>query len=342
MSTLDTFKVEVIDTCPLCESRDLRILHESMGDRLYGVPGEWTYNKCGNCALIFLNPRPTEEDIGAAYSTYPTHDPSRLPASLPRRLRSYIRDGYLARRFGYEEDVSMYKRVAGWLIYLHPGQREYASGGIMYLPANRRGRILDVGAGAGELLSNLRKLGWDVECVDPDTRAAESAKRNRGISIRTGTLMEQEYPSDNFDAITMSHVIEHVHDPVGLLAECRRILKPGGMLVVATPNAESVGLRYFGRDWRVLEPPRHLVLFSRDTLERAVCNAGLSPVQTKTTVRGADGVFIESRQLQTKDHTRDSVPKRDKLKAHIYQYTQSAIIRRQLGAGEELLMVANK
>ena len=75
------------------------------------------------------------------------------------------------------------------------------------------------------------------------------------------------YPADSFDAVIMSHVIEHVPQPRELLAECARLLKLGGRLVMLTPNAESFGLDYYGRCWRGLEPPRHLQIFSQPALE---------------------------------------------------------------------------
>lgn len=232
-------------------------MYVGLKDRLFGVPGEWSYEECRRCGLVFLDPRPTKQDIGEAYTaSYPTHHSAKLRDNLLRRFRSYVRGGYLAHRFGYLEGVGPLQRLAGRLIYLHPGQRESMNGSIMYLPAEKRGRVLDVGSGAGRTLSELRRLGWQVEGVDLDARAVEAAMRDYGLaSVRVGTLHSLAHSPDSFDAVVMSHVIEHIHAPVELLKECRRILKPGGMLVVATPNAEGLGRRWFGKDWRVLEPP---------------------------------------------------------------------------------------
>ncbi len=125
------------------------------------MPGEWTYKRCLRCTLVFLDPRPTREDVGKAYAVYPTHTSVELPDSLPRRLRSYVRGGYLANKFGYGEGADRLQRLAGWLVHLHPGQREYMNRSIMYLPASCRGRVLDVGSGAGGVLEELRRLGWE-------------------------------------------------------------------------------------------------------------------------------------------------------------------------------------
>lgn len=339
------FATEDVDSCPLCGHQGKKLLYEGLGDRLLGVPGSWTYKRCSCCTLIFLDPRPNEKDIGKAYASYPTHSPAPLPPTLLRRLRSYARRGYLADRFGYEDGVGGLQKLAGWLFYLHPGQREYVNGSIMYLPARHRGRVLDVGAGAGEVLSELRRLGWEVEGVDPDAEAAQSTLRNHGLKLRTGTLEEQSYPSDRFDAVVTSHVIEHVHDPVGFLRECRRVLRPGGMLVLATPNAESLGYGFFGADWRVLEPPRHLTIFSRRTLSLLAAEAGFSDARIRTTVRGADGIYMESKKLRTAGAStvgENTISGKEKMLGQVFLYGEWAIAKIRPRAGEELLMVAAK
>jgi 2-polyprenyl-3-methyl-5-hydroxy-6-metoxy-1,4-benzoquinol methylase len=339
---------EDVRACPLCGSADKEVLFTGLRDRFFGVPGEWTYKRCRRCTLVFLDPRPTREDIGKAYAVYSTHALVALPDNLPRRLRSYVRGGYLTNKFGYGTGVDRLQRLAGWLAYLHPGQREYMNGSIMYLPASHRGRVLDVGCGAGEALDELRRLGWEVEGVDPDPEAVANAVRNRGLKVRVGTLKDQGYPPDHFDAVVLSHTIEHVHDPVSLLKECRHVLRPGSLLVVATPNTESMGSGYFGPDWRVLEPPRHLTLFSRKTLSQAARAAGLSLLELRTTVRGANGVFTESRELRAVRTASESLirqkpaPVLERLKGHAYQYVVSTALWAIPDAGEELLMVATK
>lgn len=339
------FTLEDVDKCLLCGHRGKEVLYEGLGDHLLGVPGSWTYERCLRCTLVFLDPRPTEEDIGKAYASYPTHSPASLPPTLLRRLRSYAKRGYLANRFGYLEGVGGLQTLLGWLFYLHPGQREYANGSIMYLPVRRRGRVLDVGAGAGEVLSELRSLGWEVEGVDPDAEAAQSALRNHGLKLRTGTLEAQGYPADHFDAVVTSHVIEHVHDPVGLLRECRRVLRPGGMLVLATPNAESLGHEVFRAHWRVLEPPRHLTIFSRQTLSRLATEAGFSGARIRTTVRGADGIYMESSKLRAAGAStveESSIFSKEKMLGQVFLYGEWAVTKLRPWAGEELLMVAAK
>lgn len=93
-----------------------------------------------------------------------------------------------------------------------------------------------------------RCVNWDeVMGVEPDQEAVRIAREQFRLEIFQGTLEEARFPDDNFDAITLNHVIEHVTDPISLLTECRRILKPVGKLVVVTPNIWSPGARLFGK-----------------------------------------------------------------------------------------------
>src|SRR5208283_4697550 len=113
------------------------------------------------------------------------------------------------------------------------------------------------GCGDGRFLALMRDAGWDVYGIEPDPVAAKVAQRELGTSVTVGALEDAGFPDEAFDAVTLSHVIEHVHDPVALLAECRRVLKPDGSVVIVTPNIRSLGHQKFQSLWRGLEPPRH-------------------------------------------------------------------------------------
>lgn len=351
-SSLSRIRTEVVFQCPLCRSEDKETLYGNLKDYLHGTPGEWTYKRCRNCGLIFLDPRPVQEDIDKAYDcpTYGTHQHDR-PRSALRRLRAYLGKGYLANKYGYDEGVGRFQRMAGWLIYLHPGQREVLNCSIMYLPVERRGRVLDVGCGSGDILNELRRLRWRVEGVDPDPQAVRLAARNYGLDVEVGTVETRDYPPDHFDAVIASHVIEHVYDPVSFLKECWRVLRPGGILVIATPNADSLGHLLFGPDWRVLEPPRHLTVFSSGTLSRAASQAGITSPELRSHARGANGIFYLSRRLRAASSLPEEgrtpvstapISGLEQLGGQVYQYVVSIALRVRPEAGEELLMVAVK
>jgi 2-polyprenyl-3-methyl-5-hydroxy-6-metoxy-1,4-benzoquinol methylase len=166
----------------------------------------------------------------------------------------------------------------------------------MFLPALACGQLLDIGCGNGSFLAGMRERGWEVQGLEPDSEAADLARKRHGLKVITGTLEETSLSVSSVDAITLNHVIEHVPDPVGLLSECRRILKPGGKLVVATPNVESLAHRMSGVRWQHLDPPRHLCLFSSRALTACVEKAGLQPesLHTRVPFRSWASLFLEN------------------------------------------------
>jgi len=109
-------------------------------------------------------------------------------------------------------------------------------------------RLLDVGCSSGALLMTARALGLAAEGVEPSAEAAATARR-AGLKVFTGFLAAARFPDAAFDAVILMEVIEHLRDPRAILAECRRILKPGGILLVTTPNAASWTASVMGARW---------------------------------------------------------------------------------------------
>lgn len=241
--------------CYLCGAQGV-LLYDSLEDVLFGSPGTWNFRRCSNseCGLVWLDPMPVEEEIGKAYLTYYTHDD-----------RPCTRSGLIAgfRRFG-----------SALFSLLDPVKRQRKRLALMFLDDLKPGRLLDVGCGNGARLAQFRALGWDVYGQDVDPAATAYAREMFGLDVRLGRLEDTAFEHGFFDCVTLNHVIEHVHDPVGMLRECRGLLKPGGLLVVVTPNANSFASKYFGRFWRGLEPPRHIHLFSPGTLGAVAVKAG--------------------------------------------------------------------
>lgn len=122
----------------------------------------------------------------------------------------------------------------------------------------------------------------------------------KGLNVRLGGLAEQHYGDGTFDAIVMSHVLEHVHDPVQLLKECHRVLKKGGKLILITPNTYSFGHRIFKENWRGLEPPRHLNLFNSQSANKLLKLACFNMIEITSTIRDAGGMLIASAAIKNK------------------------------------------
>ena len=94
-----------------------------------------------------------------------------------------------------------------------------------------------------------------------------------------GSLADLPFGEARYQHVTLSHVVEHVHEPLKLLRQCLALLVPGGRLWLETPNLRSFGHEVFGSAWRGLEPPRHLVLFDRHTMTAALAGAGFSGIE---------------------------------------------------------------
>lgn len=266
--------LEEVRACPVCGGRERATLHEGLQDHAFGVaPGRWTLKACAGCGCAYLDPRPTADTVGLAYARYYTHQ-SRDSTSLRRRFA----DAYLNARFGtaYPGAIPggqyvalLFPRKRAYLDVYYGRHLERAGGG------NRR--LLDVGCGNGEFLRFAALLGWQAEGVDVDP-AAVAAAREGGFTVTQANLDQLPFPPASFRHVTLSHVIEHVHDPLKLLRQCLALLEPGGRLWLQTPNLDSVGHDVFGPSWRGLEPPRHLVLFGRRSLESSLAAAGFADV----------------------------------------------------------------
>jgi len=134
-------------------------------------------------------------------------------------------------------------------------------------------KILDVGCGRGVLLSSLADRGFDIHGFEISHEAAAGADERAAIRV-AGDLKQAAYPDNYFDQVILWHVLEHLSDPRGTLEEIRRILSPGGRVVVAVPNYGSIQARWAGPAWFHLDPPRHLFHFPVSALRRLLDETG--------------------------------------------------------------------
>jgi SAM-dependent methyltransferase len=134
----------------------------------------------------------------------------------------------------------------------------------------------------------MQQAGWEVLGIEPDGAAA-AALRQLGIPCvqATGEDVDLAGLEQRYDAVTLSHVLEHCHDPDRVLDACWGMLKPRGLLWLQVPNVASLGARAFGNSWWGLDPPRHLVLPSARGLERALRKAGFDDLRRSSSGMGA-------------------------------------------------------
>lgn len=138
-----------------------------------------------------------------------------------------------------------------------------------------RGKLLDIGCSTGSFIFTAKKRGWDasgVEIIMDHISAAQS----RGLTVLPGPVENLSLPADTFSAITLWQVLEHIPNPISLLKEIFRILKPGGILALTTPNIRSIGWRILHEKWPAIEPENHFHLFSGLSLTTVTRNTGFS------------------------------------------------------------------
>ncbi len=198
------------------------------------------YEQCAVCGLVFLNPQP---------------DPKEL-------LRYYGRDYYGGggQKFGRGIEAL---RLFFALSRVYRLKR--------YLP--RVGRALDIGCGQGAFLRLLRREGWEVQGTELAEEPACRA-RQAGIPVLLGEIQEGQFGEGSLDLVTLWHVIEHLRDPAGMLQRISLMVGRKGLVALSTPNVVSTQARVFRERWFHLDPPRHLYLFSPETLDRLMAQAG--------------------------------------------------------------------
>jgi 2-polyprenyl-3-methyl-5-hydroxy-6-metoxy-1,4-benzoquinol methylase len=281
------------------------------------------------CGLAWLDPVPVPEEVPRLYASYYTHRTSgeaggRTPRDLLygvyRALHSVV-----AQIVGLAEEMRLMQQAG--------------------LGDMQPGRLLDVGCGDGGFLDHMRRKGWTAEGSEVDASAAGIARR-RGLTVHLGDLTALDLPSSVYDAITLRHVLEHLPDPRPVFETARRLLRPGGRLVVVTPNIQSLGHQRFGRAWRGLEPPRHFCLYHPDLLRRLAERAGYIVRTCVSSAAHADVILGASLTLQAAagkpvpDPPPVSILRT--VRAVMLQCREHRRIRKGEPCGEECFLVAEK
>lgn len=313
--------LEVLGACPVCEGTSRHILYDGLTDDAFKcAPGKWALWRCDTCTNAYLDPRPNLDSIGMAYSTYYTHadnggrDDYQRFGRL-RKLRRLISNSYTNQRYGTSYQPA--NSWVGWLLHLLPSFRQALDVPHRWLPKPAAGdRLLDVGCGNGAFLALASEAGWEAHGVDPDPQAIRHANMHER-NVRLGGIEAYADMAGTFRAITLSHSIEHVHDPVKVLRMAYELLRPGGFLYVDTPNIDSRGRARFGRHWRGIETPRHLVIFSLPGLQSVLAQTGfcVETVFRRTSV--VPGMFWASHLISVGHAPYDEPTNTVRLKARM-------------------------
>ena len=272
----DEQDLEAVPHCPACQSADRTLRHDDLEDITFGnVAGRFSMMECTACGAGYLDPRPRPEVIGAAYRRYYTHDAGtgnhEGRTGLADRIRHMLANDYRAVRYGARTGARL--PLGAQLLNRLPRHRSVMDAYYRYLP-REHGRLLDFGCGNGAFLKLARdEIGWDVAGVDFDPNAVRAASLD-GLDVRQGGPEALADWTSHFDVITLSHVLEHVHHPRALMEGVFAALKPGGMVFAETPNITAQCHAVFGRHWRGLEAPRHLMIPSWRAMEQLLTAPG--------------------------------------------------------------------
>jgi len=211
-------------------------------ETVYMLPGDkyGRHVKCKNCHLIYVNPIEKASKINENYSQRKSIDASIVRESRLRATRAQV--GLIKK---YKHGTS----------------------------------LLDIGCGEGFFLFNAAKVGYTVKGIELSQDAAAYAKNEFCLDVKAGHFEESQFPENCFDVVTMWQVLEHVPYPLTILREVHRILKPGGLLAVSTPDVGGIPAKIFRRRWWNIRR-LHINQFTTKTLMDILKNAGFKNVSS--------------------------------------------------------------
>lgn len=216
------------------------------------APREWPLQRCRKCDLIFLNPRPTEVASSVYYE-----NSGYLPFSSAARSKSVLAQIYLLlRTYNLAWKRKLIERLT---------RRDKSS----------TKRLLDIGCGTGEFLSEMRNAGWEVAGLERNFEAARYARDRLGLNVISGTVEELAAIAERFDVIILWHVLEHLYHPRETMQHVARLLQDNGIAFIAVPNIGGVDAKIYGKYWVALDAPRHVQHFTLLTLQSMAATAGL-------------------------------------------------------------------
>lgn len=240
--------------CPIC---NLTARFDfSSRDLMFELYERYDYFSCTECESVFQYPMPTLEQINSFYP----EDYSIFDKKSHNRNMSELKKAMLWRNAGYFHLKPTRKNK----IFSALRSPFYKTDSPFYI---ENGSLLDVGCGNGRYLATMRMLGWNVQGVELSDNGLKVCQE-AGLPVHHGDLISAGFTDNSFDVITARHVIEHISEPHPFMSELARILKPGGRLIIETPNSDAIGRAILGANWFANEVPRHLILFSAKSLVR--------------------------------------------------------------------------
>ncbi len=236
--------------CPACGSSSLKSI---LTAKDYTVSNElFTIVECTDCTLRFTQDVPDSNSIGPYYKSENYISHSNTSKGFINNLYQSVRKRTL------KQKRKLIEKTTGL----------------------KTGKLLDVGSGTGAFASEMKQAGWQVTGLEPDEDARKVAVQINNVELNNINLF-YELPENNFDAITMWHVLEHVHDLQGYIAKLKSILKENGKLFIAVPNYTSKDAAIYKEFWAAYDVPRHLYHFSPQSMKMLIEKHGMKIEQYK-------------------------------------------------------------
>lgn len=251
--------------CPICGRNCFKTI--TLFDDRYGFPGYFNLLECHGCGHKVLEGDFSQGFLSKLYTNYYPRSTFKL------------------------EDYKPYEEVSGLKAWFNG---EYSSA-YRWVPRNVR--VLDIGCGFGESLGYHESRGCDAYGVEVDENIRRVADKF-GYKVHVGHFAPDLYQPDYFDYVTMAQVIEHVTDPITTLKGVARIIKPGGVVILTTPNSKGWGAMIFGRKWINWHVPYHIQHFSINSMELAATKAGLI-IKLQKTISPSEWLFYQWIHLVT-------------------------------------------
>lgn len=230
--------------CPNCGSEKFDVSLKSKDNR-FGKDGKvFTIVKCKNCGLSYINPIFLENELGQFYGV----------------------DFYLGNK-------SYLNKVSNIISLIKTSSLMKVIGKY-----KKNGKVLDVGCGLGGLVSSFIKYGYDAYGVEINKDSKQFIENKLRKKIIFNDLKKANFKKKNFDIITTTHVLEHVYDLKSFLEEIKNNLKDDGFFYIRVPNSNFFEYKIFKNYAYNLEVPRHLLFFTRQSLEIVLKNAGFEKI----------------------------------------------------------------
>ncbi|MEO7263737.1 MAG: class I SAM-dependent methyltransferase [Ferruginibacter sp.] len=235
--------------CPVCAAENF---DNVISAKDYTVSQEqFQIMECDNCQLRFTNDVPGQAEIGPYYKSENYISHSDTNKGIINRLYHFVRGITIS------------------------GKKNT----IKHFTKKNKGTILDIGCGTGVFLKSMKDAGWNVTGLEPDAGARKIASVSNGINA-SGPERLFELTPHSFDAITLWHVLEHVHELHAYIEQIKNLLAPGGYVFIALPNYTSYDATYYKAHWAAYDVPRHLYHFSPASMGKLLSIHGLQIEKT--------------------------------------------------------------